>query len=233
MTRSFIQISDTHIDEENIVMGVNSSKNLDIIINDLKKQKFELLLISGDLTQNGDIKSYKKIKEKISAIKNKIYAIPGNHDNLKNMRQIFNAELKNNIILDDWQIINVDSTQKGKESGFLSKDAIDNIYASLTNNDNKYSIICLHHPIVSMESTWDDSISLQNPEELFKIIDKQNKIKAVIWGHAHQSATFKYKNTKLFSCPSTALQFYGSDKIGYNQYYLYDNGDIKCHTKWL
>ena len=49
----------------------------------------------------------------------------------------------------------------------------------------------------------------------FHTIDKFSKIKAVIWGHAHQSSEFNRNNVKLFSCPSTTLQFNGPKMIGY------------------
>jgi len=233
MAKSFIQISDCHIDEENMVMGVNSSANLDIVINDIKTKEFDSLIISGDLAHNGTIKSYQKIQKKISNIKNNTYIIPGNHDDKDNLSKVFNSELKNNITLDNWQIITIDSTQLGKVSGFLDANTINFIYNSIKNSNAKYIIICLHHPIVPMNSSWDDSLSLENPDVLFNLIDKHSKIKAIIWGHAHQSETFNYKKTKLFSCPSTALQFYGKGNIGYNHYILHKNGDIDCHTKWL
>ena len=41
-----------------------------------------------------------------------------------------------------------------------------------------------------MESNWDDKLSLENPDDLFNVIDQFNNIKAVIWGHAHQSSRF-------------------------------------------
>lgn len=233
MTKSLIQISDCHIDEQPLVMGINSSNNLDIVINDIKKRNFDALLISGDLSHNGTIKSYKKIKKKLSNIENDIYILPGNHDNKNNLKISFNTKLENSFNLQNWQIITLDSVQIGKESGYLEKNQIDFLCNCIENNNAKYIIISLHHPIVAMESSWNDSLSLENPQVLFDIIDKHRKIKAVLWGHAHQSKTFNYKKTQLFSCPSTALQFYGKNGIAYNNYLLKDNGNIDCNTIWL
>ena len=53
MTNSFIQISDSHIDNDKIVMGVESQKNLSAIVSNICKHYFDALLISGDLAHNG------------------------------------------------------------------------------------------------------------------------------------------------------------------------------------
>ena len=73
----------------------------------------------------------------------------------------------------------------------------------------------------------------KNSEEFFSVISQFPRVKAIIWGHAHQSSEFKFGNIKLFSCPSTAVQFCGPLSIGYNHYTLHANGEINCKTRWL
>ena len=233
MSISFIQISDCHIDDEKLVMGVDSTANLERILDNIKDRTFDKLLISGDLTHNGTLSSYKKLQKRLNAINANIHVMPGNHDNKNNLAKVFNTELENTFEIDDWQIITLDSVQIDKVSGVLNNNQLDFLNDALDKTLTKYSIICLHHPIVSMKSNWDDLLSLENPECLFDIIDKHSKVKAILWGHAHQSKVFHHKGTKLFSCPSTALQFNGPDNIGYNHYTLHDNGEIECKTQWL
>ena len=84
-----------------------------------------------------------------------------------------------------------------------------------------------------MQSLWDDEMSLENPEDLFAVIDQFDNIKAIMWGHAHQCSEFNRNGVKLFSCPSTALQFDGQPGIGYNHYTLHNDGEISCKTQWL
>ena len=57
-----IQISDCHIDDQPMAMGVNSQDNLKKIIQQISLVDFDALLISGDLTHNGGIKSYQILK---------------------------------------------------------------------------------------------------------------------------------------------------------------------------
>jgi len=233
MSTSFIQISDCHIDDEKLVMGVDSRSSLEKVLSRIKTQAFDALIISGDLTHNGTPNSYQLLKDSLSCIDNNIYAMPGNHDNKHNLSTAFNTELQNSFQLDEWQIITLDSVQNNKVSGFLNEAQLCFLSESINNSDAKYIVVCLHHPIVSMNSDWDDSLSLENPNDLFNVIKKCSKVKAVLWGHAHQSECFKYKGVSLFSCPSTALQFNGPEGVGYNHYTLHSNGKIDCKTHWL
>ncbi len=103
----------------------------------------------------------------------------------------------------------------------------------ISSSSAKYIVLCLHHPPVSLQSDWDDEMSLENPDDLFAVIDQFDNIKAVMWGHAHQCSEFNRKGVKLYSCPSTALQFNGQPGIGYNHYTLNEDGEIYCKTQWL
>jgi Icc protein len=84
-----------------------------------------------------------------------------------------------------------------------------------------------------MESNWNDELSLKNPKELFAIIDKYPKVKAILWGHAHQAKEFRHNDIKLISCPSTALQFNEEKRIGFNHYFLGKNGELTYKTCWI
>ena len=233
MSASFIQISDCHIDDEILVMDVNSTANLELVLSDIKNREFDALLISGDLTHNGTSHSYAKLQKQLKTIDADIHVMPGNHDNKYNLSSTFNTELQNTFQLGDWQIITLDSVQINKVSGLLTEEQLHFLDETLDRTLAKYNIICLHHPVVSMNSDWDDELSLENPEDLFEIVERYSKVKAILWGHAHQSEAFEHKGISLFSCPSTALQFNGPDNIGYNHYTLHSNGKIECKTHWL
>jgi len=233
MANSFIQISDSHIDDDKLVMGVDTQANLSAIVNNISNHYYDALLISGDLSQNGTLESYQKLQKILKPIEKKIYVLPGNHDDLSNLSQIFNESYMRNFIIDCWEIITIDSVQAGKESGRLNDGQLYFLSQQISSSSAKYIILCLHHPPVSMQSDWDDEMSLENPDDLFDVIDQFDSIKAVMWGHAHQYSEFNRNGIKLFSCPSTAVQFDGSLNIGYNQYTLNEDGEIYCKTRWL
>ena len=233
MTKSFIQISDSHIDDDILVMGVDSQANLGAIVNMISDQNYDVLLISGDLAHNGTLESYQKLRKILNPIETKIYVLPGNHDDLSNLSQIFNQSFLCNFSIGCWEVITIDSVQVGKDSGRLNDEQLHSLSQQISSSRAKYIALCLHHPPVSMQSDWDDEMSLENPDDLFAVIDQFDNIKAVMWGHAHQCSEFNRNGVKLFSCPSTAVQFDGQPGIGYNHYTLNDDGEIYYKTQWL
>ena len=233
MTKSFIQISDSHIDDNKLVLGVDSQANLGSIVSMISDQNYDVLLISGDLAHNGTLESYQKLQKILNPIETEIYVLPGNHDDFSNLSQVFNQSSLCNFIIGCWEIITLDSVQSGKVSGRLSGEQLHSLLQQISSSSAKYIALCLHHPPVSMQSDWDDEMSLENPDDLFAVIDQFDTIKAVMWGHAHQCCEFNRSGVKLYSCPSTALQFNGQSGIGYNHYTLNEDGEIYCKTRWL
>ena len=233
MNNSFIQISDSHIDDEKNVWGADSQKNLKSIVKSILSRNYNALIISGDSTHNGTMSSYSLFKEIIKPISSNFAILPGNHDNKLNLSSSFSEHYLTKLIISDWEIISIDSVQDNKTSGFIRKDELELLTEKILSSTKKFIVLCLHHPPISMESNWDDKKSLENSDDFFNIIDQFINIKAVIWGHAHQGSEFNRNDVKLFSCPSTALQFNGPEMIGYNHYNLSDEGEINCETVWL
>ena len=229
---NFIQISDCHIDDNPQSMEVNTHQNLARIITEITPIKSDALLISGDLTHNGTHDSYAKLKELLTPVQSDIFVIKGNHDS-NNLMALFAGCLFKKISLSKWDIISVDSVQTNKTSGYLSKNALSALNAQLNQSTADFVIVMLHHPIVPMNSTWDDSLSLKNPQDLFTILDKHTKIQAVLFGHAHESASFNRQGLKIIACPSTAVQFTDEKRIGFNYYTLNDDGHLEYETRWI
>ena len=233
MNYSFIQISDCHIDDEKNVWGTDSQKNLSTIVKSISNRNYNALIISGDLAHNGTASSYSTLKDIIQPISDNLFILPGNHDNKLNLSSAFSEHYLPKLTIADWEIISIDSVQENKTSGFLNKAKLELLTKKILSSTKKFIVLCLHHPPISMESDWDDKKSLENSDDFFHTIDKFSKIKAVIWGHAHQSSEFNMNNVKLLSCPSTTLLLNGPEMIGYYHFNLSDKGEINCETVWL
>ena len=124
MANSFIQISDSHIDNDKLVMGIDTQANLGDIVSMISNKNYDALLISGDLAHNGTLESYQKLQKILNPIETEIYVLPGNHDDLSNLSQIFNQSYLCNFILSCWEVITIDSVQVGKVSGRLNDEQL-------------------------------------------------------------------------------------------------------------
>ena len=232
-SHDLIQISDCHIDDQVESMEVDTHTNLVSVIRAVTKHNCDTLLITGDLTHNGTLNSYQVLQRMLTPIESKIVVLSGNHDQIENLNQVFSEQLISKFSLGNWEIITIDSTQPSKTSGYVTKQALDQLDQDLQNSVAKYNIVALHHPIVSMQSDWDDSLSLENADKLLNVMNKYPKIKAVLWGHAHQASEFNNDDVVLISCPSTALQFDNETRIGFNHYRLHDDGKLEYNTQWI
>ena len=121
MTKSFIQISDSHIDDKNLVMGVDSQVNLNNIVDDILTKSYDAVLVSGDLAHNGTLESYQKLKKILKPLGTNTYVLPGNHDHKVNLYEIFNKNYLCSFQINDWEIITIDSVQIGQISGLLNQ----------------------------------------------------------------------------------------------------------------
>ena len=230
---NLIQISYCHIDDQVESMGVDTHANLASVVKAVTKHNCDTLLITGDLAHNGTLNSYQVLQRMLMPIKSRIVVLSGNHDQIENLNQVFSEQLISKFSLGNWEIITIDSTQISDNSGYVNKKALDQLAQDLQNSVAKYNIVALHHPIVSMQSDWDDSLSLENADELFNVMNKYPKIKAVLWGHAHQASEFDNNDVALISCPSTALQYDNETRIGFNHYRLHDDGKLEYNTQWI
>ena len=228
-----IQISDCHIDDQPMVMGVDSQRNLQLVVQRIKEIESDGVLISGDLTHQGTLNSYQTLKEILRPIKQPIFVIGGNHDQADNLEKSFKERLFKSFKLTNWEIINIDSVQAKKTHGLVTQSALLELDQACLNSDAAHIMIVLHHPIVPMNSNWDDALSLTNPQDLFQILDKHSKIRLVTFGHAHEAAEFSHLGIKILSCPSTALQFNQEMRVGFNELELNENGTINFKTQWI
>ncbi len=106
-----------------------------------------------------------------------------------------------------WRILLLDSTIPGSASGRLSAASLAALEAALASAPNRHCLVCLHHHPVDMESRWLDRVGLENADEFLQIIDRHRNVKAIVWGHVHQSYEGLRKGVRLLATPSTCAQF--------------------------
>ncbi len=215
---TIVQASDLHICQDGkFAYEVSDTlKGLKNFIRHIKKFTFpiDLLIISGDLSDDGTISSYEIIKENLSKLKIPYYIIPGNHDNKKNMATVFydhkylNNYIDNRIfhsfIIDNIKIILLDSVSTGEPHGSLTDGILEALKIELEKSLN--SLVFLHQPPFPSGIGFMDNQPYLNREKLLKILNKAENLLLVGCGHIHR-AMFSRKGGVNFSlAPSTAMQ---------------------------
>ncbi len=101
----------------------------------------------------------------------------------------------------------LDSCVPGQAHGRISAAELARLDAALASAGERHVLVSLHHHPVRMASRWLDSVGLQNADEFFAITDRYPQLRAIIWGHVHQSYDSRRKGVRLLAVPSTCAQF--------------------------
>ncbi|HED16840.1 MAG TPA: phosphodiesterase, partial [Gammaproteobacteria bacterium] len=204
-----IQITDTHFraDPDWLIRGVNPRATLTRVLETARTdiQNSDLILATGDLSDDGSDASYQALNRVFGKLPIPIMPLPGNHDLPERVSACLDAS---NIlhegyqVYDHWQIITLNSARPNHVGGQLAPDQLLWLQQRLRAEPERHTLIALHHPPVEVGSRWMDEIMLASADELFKILDQHQQVRAVIWGHIHQEYSSLRNNVQLLGTPS-------------------------------
>jgi len=169
----------------------------------------DALLVTGDLVQD-DPAGYAHFRRLFGALGLPVLCLPGNHDEPESMRHELSAKpfvLGGFVDLGRWRIILLDSCIPGVASGALSAAELAALESALASAGTRHCLVGLHHHPVPMGSRWLDRVGLTNAAEFLHTIDAHRNVRAIVWGHVHQSFDVLRKGVRLLATPSTCAQF--------------------------
>lgn len=205
-----VQLTDSHLlaDEQALFHDMNVNESFLKCLSLAETLKPDLLLLTGDVAEDGEIKSYERVKNYLEATHIQYIVIPGNHDQVSNLKQVF----KEACLLDQkyslengWNLLLLNSVVEGEIHGALSAEGKKLLQQSLK-DDAKPSAVFLHHHPVFLGSTLMDQYALQNPQELWNILSSYEAVKLVCSGHVHQQFEKDINGIPFLATPATSLQ---------------------------
>ncbi len=210
MTR-LIQISDLHLlaNSTDCLGAVNTQQSLEAVLQKVRLQQPDLIVMSGDLSQEGSLASYCRLAASVSDFTCPIYWVPGNHDDLENAYVGLTA---NHLIaggaalLDGWQIIFLDSTAPGLDDGFLGTLDFAHLQRCLTQYPDREAVIVMHHHPVQIDC-YMDAIKVINADRFLELLSLFPQIRLVLFGHIHQEFSLLHNGVHFLGAPSTCVQF--------------------------
>ena len=212
MTGSILiaQITDCHLpaDPQQKYRGIYPHENLKTQLKKVKLLKPDLLLASGDLSEDGSLASYEALQRYFKPLGIPVLALPGNHDDANLLAETFPGSPTDKISVSEhgpWQIIRLNSSLPGKPEGRLSEDVLAELEGHLGKNKQCPCLIAVHHQPVTVGSPWIDKYPLIEPQAFLQIIDQHPGVKAVVWGHVHQVFETGRNGTAMLGSPSSAV----------------------------
>ncbi|MFN3926571.1 MAG: phosphodiesterase [Pseudanabaenaceae cyanobacterium] len=239
------QLTDIHLMAEptQTLRGMNTQTSLTAVLTAIAAlaPKPDLLLLTGDLANDGDISAYQRLQTAVSSLAIPAYVLPGNHD----LPAVLAEHLPNQFIhyisrleINGWQILCLDSTVPDQIGGRLSADTLHWLKDTLTQPPHPPTLIAFHHPALPLGSKWLDEMSLENWQEFWQVCAPFPQVKLVVNGHAHQEYDGLYQGVRCLVTPSTCMQFlpksetFALDPEGspaFRLLELYPDGS--CHTE--
>lgn len=239
-----LQITDCHLgrDADESLLGMKTADTLvDVLERAAQEDPFDLVLCSGDISNDGTTASYDRfvqiIRQHMPAAP--VAWLPGNHDNPSSMRTIRAAAPRSDYLsIGGWNLILLNSRVPFEERGELPLSELQRLERLLDSDPTTPTMIFLHHQLVPVGSAWIDQYVVSNAADFFAITDRFDNIRAVSWGHVHQEFYMVRNGVDLLATPSTCVQFkplsddfmVDSSMPGYRTYELHANGVYTTHV---
>ena len=212
---SIVQISDTHLfgDKNRKINGSNSYHNLKSVISQIVTlgKKPDLIVVSGDLSQDCTFESYQNLANLLNKSGIKYHIFPGNHDDVDVINKVFDLSwVKDNVDYgfdaNGWYVNVIDTSVYPEVSGQLSDEQLKNLEKNLKQNQKKPTIVFMHHHPVKINSAWLDEMILKDSEKFNNIIKSNTQVKGVLFGHIHQVFEKNIDGTFYGSAPACCYQ---------------------------
>ena len=243
-----LQVTDTHLfgDPQAELLGVNTRNSFHAVLDNVKrdKQLFDLVVVTGDISQDDTPESYRVFAESISSLGKPVVWMPGNHDDGLMMPDLLGGEplsCVNRVLSENWQLLMLDSQVRGFTFGDLAQRQLEFVERALEDSPNLFTLVFVHHNPVPVGSRWLDQHRMKNGESLLSLLSTHSNARGVVWGHVHQDWVQKREHLHLIATPSTCIQFkprseqFALDKRppGYRYLHLSSEGELGTELKRL
>jgi Icc protein len=236
-----VQITDCHLGAEpgSRLLNIDTDDSFEAVVALVRQQQphIDALLMTGDLTDSGAAKAYRRVLAATAGLAPIERWLPGNHDSAAAMRSVLGTDvrLQRNLELDDWLIVTLNSAVPGEIGGCLSAIELAALRSSLELAPRRHTLICVHHPVVPVGCAWIDPQTLSNAAEFWAEIGNFPQVRAVLSGHVHQIFDARWNGVRVLTTPSTCVQFapnsaeFQVDNVapGYRWLDLYADGRIE------
>ncbi|MCK9534487.1 MAG: 3',5'-cyclic-AMP phosphodiesterase [Pseudomonas sp.] len=242
-----VQLTDSHLFAglHDRLMGMQTDHSLEQVIELIatEQAQIDLLMCTGDISQDGSIASYQRFAQKVGRLGAPMRWLAGNHDERLALQQVcaHTDRLEPVYDLGAWRIVVLDSSVPEHVYGQLAQDQLAILQQALSRAGERHVLIAVHHHPLPIKSLWMDKIGLRNADQLLSIISRYPQVKAVICGHVHQEFDQQLHGVRWLATPSTCMQFtpYSADFAvddsapGYRCLRLYDDGQVQTTVSRL
>ncbi|MBN1762063.1 MAG: metallophosphoesterase [Methanomicrobia archaeon] len=156
------------------------------VIDTINKLKPDILVVTGDLTDNGYTSEFEEAKGYIERLACDLKVIiPGNHD-AKNVGYLGFEEFFGALVKversEGITVVGIDSTQPDLDEGHVGRELYAWLEQSLDTDD--FKVVALHHHIIPVPKTGRERNILTDAGDVLELLMRYN-VDLVLCGHRH------------------------------------------------
>ncbi len=168
------------------------------------------ILLTGDVTQDGSRSGYEAIRNDLARTGVPVWCLPGNHDDPAVMAEIMAGDGFNYCQprrLGPWEVLLVGTWDGDRGGGRVGEAGLETFARQLAASEAEHILVCLHHQPSPMGCRWLDGVGLDDAADFMAVVDGDERIRGLAWGHVHQALDEQRGAVQLMSTPSTCFQF--------------------------
>lgn len=211
-----IQLSDPHlVPPPGLVQGGDPLAKLQAAIADINVHHSDaaLVLISGDLANDGERPAYQALKEALADLAPPCRLMPGNHDDRKLVGDMFpqsaiatDGYLQSAIDTPQGVLLLMDTLDEGRVEGKLDKARLAWLKRALDQARERPVFLFLHHPPFAIHMAEFDSGLPEGAEALRDLLLAHGQVRHIFAGHVHRFITGSWHGIPFSVLRSTSHQ---------------------------
>jgi len=197
-----VQISDIHCGP------MFRKETLRTAIKEINELSPDIVLVTGDLTENGLISEFKTAAKEIKKLKTeKILYVSGNHDYRSTGYLLFKEFFPFSQVteIDDAVILILSSSRPDRDDGEVGHRQNLWLENTLEKYKDKAKIVAIHHHIIPVPDTGADQITIVDAGDVLRSLIKSN-VNLVLCGHRHRPWRWKMEEMLVVHAGSTSCE---------------------------
>jgi Icc protein len=151
------------------------------------------IAVSGDLTNHGDVDSFRTLRELMDGIGAPVLYALGNHDSragfyqgMLDRTEDLDEPYNHETVIDGVHIITLDSTRRGRIGGYFAEGQLEYLAEALDNHPDLPKLLMFHHgPSLDLDPAGEwECLSIADSNELADVIDGYDVV-GMLTGHLH------------------------------------------------
>ena len=203
-----VQVSDCHVSASRRARyrGLDADRSLHGLLPAIRDWQPDAILLTGDVAEDASTAAYGRVSAMLCSAGAPVHALPGNHDDPGVMQHAFRSGPWSGprfVALKNWQLVLLDTTAPGEIGGVISERELEQLDNGLRRSRAEHVILAMHHQPLAVGSPWIDKYALAKPDEFMGLLERDERIRCVTWGHVHQDIDIERDGIRMLGAPSS------------------------------